>query len=62
MNQIIRHRLSVRLARKLVRIVAPSLRPEERGEAFHEFYDVVHEGLVRFEAATRRKPPKPSRN
>ena len=62
MNHIIRHRLSVRLARKLVRIVAPSLRPEERGEAFREFYGVVHEGLVRFEAATRRKPPEPSRN
>jgi hypothetical protein len=57
-----RHRLCIRLARKLVEIVSPCLRPEERLEAFREFYSVLDEGLVRYEASARPRPPRPSRN
>lgn len=57
-----RHRMAVRLARKLVEIVAPCLRPEERMEAFREFYAVVHEGLERCEASMPRTLSRPSSN
>ena len=54
--------MAIRLARKLVEIVAPCLRPEERLDAFREFYDVVHEGLERYEADSSRSLPAPSPN
>ena len=57
-----RHRYAIRLARKLVEIVSPCLRPEERGDAFREFYGVIDEGLTHFETKFRPKPPGPSRN
>lgn len=62
MKDKLRHRFAVRLARMLVEIVCPCLRPEERAEAFREFYAVLDEGLMRYEAASRPKPPGPSRN
>lgn len=57
-----RHRMAIRLARKLVEIVAPCLRPEERLDAFREFYGVVHEGLERYEATSSRTLAGPSPN
>lgn len=57
-----RRRMAIRLARKLVEIVAPCLRPEERLDAFREFYDVVHEGMERYEADSSRSLSAPSPN
>ncbi len=62
MNHNLRHRLSIRLARKLVGVIAPYLRPEERWEAFQEFSFILEKDLERFEVSLRNKPPKPSRN
>lgn len=57
-----RHRMAIHLARKLVEIVAPCLRSEERLDAFCEFYGIVHDGLERYEASLPRKPSVPSAN
>jgi hypothetical protein len=57
-----RHRMAIRLARKLVEIISPCLRPEERLDAFREFYEVVHDGLERYESDSSRSLSAPSPN
>ena len=58
------HLTAVRVARRLVEIISPCLRPEERQDAFREFYDVVLADLqsyaraYRAEEANRRKPSR----
>lgn len=51
-----------RLARKLVGVIAPCLRPEERWDAFEEFSSILERDLERYEARLRREPPEPSSN
>ena len=57
-----RRRVVIRLARKLVGVIAPCLRPEERWDAFQEFSLIIEKDLERFEGSLRYKVPKPSRN
>jgi len=54
--------MAIRMARKLVEVVSPCLRPEERLDAFREFYGVVHDGLERYEADSSRSLSAPSPN
>lgn len=57
-----RRRMIQRLARKLVGVIAPCLRPEERWDAFQEFTFIIESDLERFEARLRKEPPEPSSN
>ena len=57
-----RRRVVIRLARKLVGVIAPCLRPEERWDAFQEFSLIIEKDLERFEGSLRYKLPEPSRN
>lgn len=57
-----RRRVVLRLARKLVGVIAPCLRPEERWDAFQEFSLIIERDLENFEASLRDHPPEPSRN
>jgi hypothetical protein len=57
-----RRRVVLRLARKLVEVVAPCLRPEERWDAFQEFAMIIERDLDRFEAKLRTGPSEPSTN
>lgn len=57
-----RRRVVVCLARKLVEVIAPCLRPEERWDAFQEFASIIEQDLERFEAKLRKDPPEPSPN
>lgn len=62
MDGKVRRRMIQRLARKLVGVIAPCLRPEERWDAFEEFSSILEHDLDRFEARIRREPPEPSPN
>lgn len=57
-----RRRVVIRLARKLVGVVAPCLRPEERWDAFQEFSFIIERDLDRFEAELHKGPADPSPN
>ena len=57
-----RRRVVVCLARKLVDVIAPCLRPEERWEAFQEFSSIIERDLDRFETNLRKDLTRPSAN
>jgi hypothetical protein len=44
---------AVAIARAILDVVAPCLRPEERRDAFEEFYRVADAGLEAYEASVR---------
>ncbi len=62
MNQSLQHDAAVAMAKCLVNIIAPCLRPEEQGEAAREFYQVIRAGLEAYEQQRARDVPKPSAN
>lgn len=51
-----RHDTAVAIARAILDIVAPCLRPEERRDAFEEFYYAVSAGLEAYESMRARRP------
>jgi hypothetical protein len=56
MDSRVEHEAAVGLARRLVQIVSPCLRPEEQHEALREFYEVVRAGLEEYRAKVRVEP------
>jgi hypothetical protein len=62
MDQALQHDAAVAMAKCLVNIIAPCLRPEEQGEAAREFYQVIRAGLEAYEEQREREVPKPSKN
>lgn len=51
-----RHDAAIATARAILEIVAPCLRPEERHDAFEEFYYAVSAGLEAYEAMRAPSP------
>lgn len=66
MNQRLVNEHTFKLSWELVGIIEPCLRPEERRDAFEEFYQVVKAALESYEAEAerirRRLNPHPSAN
>lgn len=60
-----RHDAAIAIARTILEIISPCLRPEEYRDAFDEFYQAVSAGLEAYEAmraASRRPISGPSPN
>ena len=60
-----RHDAAIAIARTVLEIVSPCLRPEEHRDAFEEFYRAVSAGLEAYEAmrgANPRRVAEPSPN
>lgn len=60
-----RHDAAIAIARTILEIVSPCLRPEEHRDAFEEFYHAVMAGLEAYEAiriASPRPIAEPSPN
>ena len=55
------HEAAVGLARELVEIVSPCLRPEEQHEALREFYSAIRKGLEDFRRGETRSGVGPGR-
>jgi hypothetical protein len=57
-----RQKVALRIARRLLVVVAPCLRPEEHKDALIEFLAVVDGELERFEAKVKTVRLEPGRN
>lgn len=54
----VRHDAAIAIARMILEIISPCLRPEERRDAFEEFYGAVSAGLEAYDAM-RGPSPRP---
>ena len=62
MNPELQNQVAHRMARELVEVIVNCLRPEERRDAFEEFYRVCKSGIEGYEAQRTRESKQRTRN